>query len=139
MSGINNVTLVGRLTKEPELRKTTAGVSLLRFTVAVDRMKKEDGADFISCLAWRQPAEYLAQYADKGTMVGVSGHITTGSYDDKTTGKKVYTSDVTCDRVTILESKKPKSDYPTGGNSVRLEDITFPDEGEEGTDIDVQW
>ena len=61
MNGINNVVLVGRLTKEPELRKTQSGVSYLRFNVAVDRMKKDDGADFISCAAWRQQADFLSQ------------------------------------------------------------------------------
>ena len=138
MSGINIVVLTGRLTKEPELRKTQSGTSYLKFTVAVDRMKKEDGADFIQCSAWKQQAEFLSEYADKGTMVGVSGRITTGSYEDRQTGKKVYTTEVTCDRVNILESKKPKPDYPTGGNSVRLENITFP-ETEANTDEDVPW
>ena len=138
MSGINIVVLTGRLTKEPELRKTQSGTSYLKFTVAVDRMKKEDGADFIQCSAWKQQAEFLSQYADKGTMVGVSGRITTGSYEDRQTGKKVYTTEVTCDRVNILESKKLKPDYPTGGNSVRLENITFP-ETEANTDEDVPW
>ena len=102
MSGINVVVLTGRLTKEPELRKTQSGTSYLKFTVAVDRMKKEDGADFIQCSAWKQQAEFLSQYADKGTLVGVSGRITTGSYEDRQTGKKVYTTEFTCDRVNIL-------------------------------------
>lgn len=137
MPGINVVTLVGRLTKEPELRKTQSGTSYVRFTVAVDRMKKEDGADFVQCCAWRQQADFLTQYADKGTMVGITGHINTGSYEDRQTGKKVYTTDVTCDRVCILESKKQKSDYPYGGNSVRTEDITFPES--ENTDNYVPW
>lgn len=127
MAGINTATLVGRLTKEPELRKTQAGVSYLKFTIAVDRTKKEDGADFIMCSAWRQQADFLSQYADKGTMVGVTGHIKTGSYDDRTTGKKVFTTEVECDRVTILESKKAKADYPTGGDKLYLEDVSVPE------------
>lgn len=120
MASINTVTIVGRLTKEPELRKTQSGTSYLKFTVAVDRMKKEDGADFIQCSAWRQAAEFLSQYADKGTMVGVTGHISTGSYDDKMTGKKVFTTEVTADRVCILESKKQRADYPSNGQSYTM-------------------
>lgn len=117
MAGINTVVLTGRLTADVELRKTASDLSVVRFTVAVDRAKKDE-TDFIRCIAWRQSAEYLADYAGKGCMVGVTGHIRTGSYDDKETGKKVYTFEVECDRVTILESKKAKADYPSGGQSV---------------------
>ena len=120
MAGINTVTIVGRLTKEPELRKTQSGTSYLKFTVAVDRMKKEDGADFIQCSAWRQQAEFIEHYADKGTLIGVTGHISTGSYDDKITGKKVFTTEVTADRVCILESKKQRADYPSNGQSYTM-------------------
>lgn len=133
MSGLNSVVIAGRLTKEPELRKTASGLSYMRFTVAVDRVKKDSGADFITCVAWRQAADFLSQYADKGTMVGVTGNITTGSYDDKQTGKKVYTTEVTADRVTILESKKQRSDYPNSGTSLRVSDITFLEEDNAGS------
>lgn len=143
MNGINNVVLVGRLTKEPELRKTQSGVSYLRFNVAVDRMKKDDGADFISCAAWRQQADFLSQYASKGTMVGITGRITTGSYDDRETGKKVYTTDVTCERVCILESKKQRADYPSNGTSYTMAEASaHANEGfytGEGDDETVPW
>lgn len=127
MAGINSVVLTGRLTKDIELRKTASDLSVTRFTVAVDRAKKEDGADFILCVAWRQNADFLANYASKGTMVGVTGHIKTGSYDDRTTGKKVFTTEVECDRVTILESKKAKADYPSMGEKLYLDDVTVPE------------
>ena len=120
MAGINVAVLTGRLTKDVELRKTQSDLSFARFTIAVDRAKKEDGADFIQCVAWRQSAEYLADYSCKGQMIGVQGRIRTGTYDDKTTGRKVYTTEIECDRVTILESKKPRSDYPSGGVSVPI-------------------
>ena len=141
MAGMNDVALVGRLTKEPELRKTQSGVSYLKFTVAVDRMKKEDGADFIQCSAWRQQADFLSQYADKGTMVGVTGHITTGSYEDRQTGKKVFTSEVTADRVCILESKKARADYPSNGTSYTMAEASTHanegfDIGESGVQVD---
>lgn len=121
MAGINTVALTGRLTADVELRKTQSDLSVVRFTLAVDRMKKDE-TDFIRCIAWKQSAEYLANYAGKGCMIGVSGHIRTGSYDDKTTGKKVYTTDVECQSVTILESKKQKSDYPSNGTSYTIAD-----------------
>jgi single-strand DNA-binding protein len=124
MAGMNNVSLVGRLTKEPELRKTQSGTSYLKFTVAVDRMKKEDGADFILCSAWRQQAEFIEQYSDKGTLIGVTGHITTGSYEDRATGKKVFTTEVTADRVCILESKKARAEYPNSGTSYTMADAS---------------
>lgn len=141
MAGVNVATLVGRLTKEPELRKTQAGVSYLKFTIAVDRTKKEDGADFIMCSAWRQQADFLSQYADKGNLIGVTGRITTGSYEDRTTGKKVFTTEITADRVCILESKKAKPDYPNNGISYTIADASAHasegfDVGDEGTQVD---
>ena len=128
MSGsINTVVLVGRLVKDPELRKTSSGTSYCRFTVACDRMKRKDqedpGADFISCVAWRQAADFLTGYAEKGNQVGINGSIQTGSYTDKD-GRKIYTTDVLCDRVQLLETGgKKKSDYPRNGTSVSTEDI----------------
>lgn len=90
------------------LRKTQTGKTVARFTLAVNRRFKgsnqEQSADFISCVAWNQPADFLVQYVTKGALVGVEGRIQTGSYDDSN-GKRVYTTDVLCDNVNILESK----------------------------------
>ncbi len=103
---LNRVVLVGRLTRDPELTKTQSGVSLTRFTVAVNRrFSKSDEADFISCVTWRQTADFLSQYAKKGNIVAIEGRITTGSYDDSTTGKKVYTTDVTVDNAQLVGSR----------------------------------
>lgn len=103
---LNRVVLVGRLTKDPELTKTQSGLSVTRFTVAVNRkFSKNDEADFISCVAWRQTADFLSQYAKKGNIVAIEGRITTGSYDDSTTGKKVYTTDVTVDNAQLVGSR----------------------------------
>lgn len=113
MSGINSVVLVGRLTRDVEVRKTGSGVSYARFTVACDRrfsggQNAQNGqqptADFIGCVAWRQSADFLGSYGRKGSLVGVNGSIQTGSYTDRD-GRKVYTTDVVCDRVQLLESK----------------------------------
>ncbi len=107
---INRVVLVGRLTKDVEVRKTQTGLSVASFTVACDRRvsKSQDNsqqtADFINCVAWRQSADFLGQYARKGAMVGVDGRLQTRSYD-RQDGTKAYVTEVVCDNVNILESK----------------------------------
>lgn len=105
---INNVVLVGRLTKDIELRYTQTGIVVARFTLAVNRafsnQKGEKEADFISCIAWRKQAENLANYMRKGNQIGVVGRIQTGSYDDKD-GKRVYTTEVVADAIQFLEAK----------------------------------
>lgn len=127
MATINRVILLGRLTKDPELRQTTSGTSYCRFTVACDKRKtKEDqepGANFITCVAWRQNADFITGYAEKGSQVTVEGSIETGSYTDRD-GRKVYTTEVLADRIQIADAKKKqRGDYPSGGRSVRMTDI----------------
>ncbi len=109
---INRVILVGRLTKDPQLRKTQSGMSVSSFTVAVDRRKgrnadaNQPDADFINCVAWNQTADLLCQYMHKGSQVGVEGRIQTRNYDDPNNpGKKVYVTEVVCENLTFLESK----------------------------------
>ena len=130
MAGINNVLLVGRLTKDPELMKTKNGISFCRFSVAIDRPKKKDedspGSDFPGCVAWRQQADFITSYGSKGCMVSVEGNIQTGSYTDRD-GKKVYTTDILANRIQILESKKPKAEYPNAGTSMRRDDFDAND------------
>ena len=100
---INRVVLVGRLTKDAEIRRTGSGITMATFTVACDRMKKKDEqenkADFIRCIAWRQSAEFLEKYASKGMLIGVDGRIQTGSYEDKEDGITRYTTDIIVDRL----------------------------------------
>lgn len=104
---MNSVSLMGRMTKEPEIRETSTGTKVLRFTLAVNRQKKEDGADFISCVAFNKTAEIIAKYSGKGLMLGVNGHIQTGSYDRD--GQTVYTTDVIVDRTDIIEWKREEN------------------------------
>lgn len=105
---INRVVLVGRLTKDPELRYTPSGVPMARFTVAVNRtfsnQSGEREADFIGCIAWRKQAENLANFMRKGSLIGVEGRIQTGSYEGQD-GKRVYTTDVVADSVQFLEPR----------------------------------
>ena len=107
MSDMNNVSLMGRLTADPELKTTQNGISYCRFTVAVNRYSKdgEDTADFISCVAWRSTAEFICNYFLKGNKIALIGSIQTGSYTDKD-GRKVYTTDVNTDKIFFCESKK---------------------------------
>ncbi|WP_430600897.1 single-strand binding protein [Enterococcus sp. DIV0008] len=118
---INNVTLVGRLTKDPDLRYTTSGTGVATFTLAVNRnFTSADGtreADFINCVIWRKPAETLANYAKKGVLIGVTGRIQTRSYENQQ-GQKVYVTEVIADNFQLLESKKADSSQNTQGSGV---------------------
>ena len=105
-NSINSVVLAGRITKEPELRKTQTGKSVCSFVIACDRPKTKDGesaADFISCVAWNQSADYLCAYAHTGDLIGIQGSIQTRSYDDQS-GQRRYVTEVLANRLTILSS-----------------------------------
>jgi single-strand DNA-binding protein len=106
---MNRAILVGRLTKNPDVRALNDGKTVSNFTVAVDRRFKnkngEKEADFIPVVVFGKPAEFVAEYVKKGNMVSVAGRITTGSYDNKE-GKKVYTTEITADEVNSIGSKK---------------------------------
>ena len=108
---INQTVLVGRLTRDPELKRTQSNISYVRFTLAVNRSFKDESgetqADFISCIAWRAQAENLARFMKQGSQIGLVGRIQTGSYEsDKGT---IYTTDIVADNIQFLESK-PKQD-----------------------------
>lgn len=109
---MNNVILMGRLTADPELRQTQSGISSCRFTIAVNRkFKNKDtdqyDADFISCVAWRQTAEFVSRYFSKGSMICVSGSLRTGSYTDRNYSDVThYTTDVMVDGVEFTGEKK---------------------------------
>ena len=112
MGSINRVVLVGRLTKNVEVRKTQSGLAVAQFTVAVDRRYskgEEQTTDFINCVAWRQPADYLGSYASKGSQVGIEGRIQTRNYDGKD-GKRVYVTEVVCDSVCLLGGRSSSTE-----------------------------
>lgn len=106
---INRVVLVGRLTKDPELRYTPNGIASCRFTVAINRtfanQNGERDADFINCQAWRKAAENLANYQRKGALIGLEGRIQTGSYEGQN-GHRVYTTDLVADSIQFLEPSR---------------------------------
>ena len=105
---INRVVLVGRMTRDPEIRRTPQGDAVTSFTLAVNRnYTSRDGqqqADFINCVVWRKPAENVERYCSKGSLVGVEGRIQTRSYDNSQ-GQKVYVVEVICDSVQFLETR----------------------------------
>lgn len=101
---LNNVTIVGNLTKELELKKTQSNKSYLQFTLACNDPHNKEHTDFVPCVVWNQGAEYLTSYAHKGDVIGCSGKIGTRSYDGK--NGKVYVTEVICNRVTICGSKR---------------------------------
>ena len=92
---INNVVLVGRLVRDPELKKSSGGYSVCNFTIACDRRSSGQNkqADFINCIVWRQGADFLTQYGAKGMLTGLTGSIQTRSYTDNT-GRTVYVTEV---------------------------------------------
>ena len=105
---MNSVHLIGRLTRDVEIRYTSGTQkAVARFTLAVNRRKKDDGADFISCIAWDKTAEIMDKYLHKGSLIGITGHIQTGSYESN--GRRVYTTDVIVERLDFLESRKSGS------------------------------
>jgi single-strand DNA-binding protein len=105
---INQVTLVGRLTKDPELTKTTEGIAVTHITLAVTRhFRNQNGeieADFVQCTLWRRAAENTCQYCRKGSVVGVTGRLQTRNYDNRE-GKRVYVTEVVAETIRFLSSK----------------------------------
>lgn len=124
---MNSVVIIGRLTKEPELRYTPSQMAVCKVTIAVDRIGKDKGADFIPVTVFGKQAENLDRYMTKGRQIAVQGRIQTGSYEKKD-GTKVYTTDVIADRVEFLGQEKTeavKADVPEMGFEQVESDIPF--------------
>lgn len=128
---MNNVSLIGRLTKDVEERRTQSGTPVVSFTLAVDRRKKEDGADFINCIAWDKTAETIAKYVHKGDLFAVTGYIQTRSYEKD--GRMNYMTEVVTTSFQFLERKrKMQYDGPSGQNNSNFDNSW----GNTGYDID---
>lgn len=125
---MNVVTLIGRLTRDVELRYTPNGNAVGRFSLAVNRrvpnQNGERTADFINCVVWNKPAETLAQYTKKGSLIGVQGRIQTGSYDNQQ-GQKVYTTDIVVENFDFLETKAATQQHD-GVNTAPTQQFTAP-------------
>lgn len=110
---MNKVELLGRLTKDPDIRVTQSGTKVCQFTVAVNRHGQKDSAqqaDFIQCVAWKQSAEFLGMYAHKGQQICIEGRIQTRNYDDKD-GKRVYVTEVICERLELIRQDVTAQEY----------------------------
>ena len=118
---LNHIVIMGRLTRDPELRRTGSGIAVASFTVAVDRdFGGRDGGeketDFIDCVAWRNTGEFVSKYFTKGSMIVVSGRLQIRSWTDKD-GNKRRTAEVVADNVYFGESKRSNDGNSYGGNS----------------------
>lgn len=132
---INRVVLVGRMTRDPELRRTNTGSAVTSFTLALNRnYNSADGqqADYINCVVWNKVAENVEKYCSKGSLVGVEGRLRSRSYDNAQ-GQKVYVVEVVCDSVQFLETRAMReraqqpqvnqSDFYGGGNEMKTVDL----------------
>ena len=129
---MNSVNLVGRLSNNPQLRITTSGKQICRFSIAITRRFKNPAgdyeADFINCVAFNKTAELINEYVQKGDLVGVSGRIQTGSYT-ATDGSKKYTTDVVVENIYFLKNKEKPAHEQVSEQVEKQTDI-FADFGE---------
>ena len=114
---MNNVTLIGRLTRDPTISHTQSGKAFAKLSLAVGRMKKEE-TDFINCVAWEKTAEVIGEYCRKGSKVGIVGKIQTGSYENEDK-KKIYTFDVLIREIQFLDTKEKTGEVE---EKVKVED-----------------
>ena len=147
---INRVILVGRLTRDPELRYTPSGIAVTRFNVAVNRnflnQRGEREADFINIVTWRNLAENCANYLHKGSLVGIDGRLQTGKYENQE-GRTVYTTDVVAEDVRFLEPRNRNmesggafgaSDSSRSGNAYSRNNAPLDDPfADDGQPIDI--
>lgn len=145
---INNVVLIGRLTKDPDLRYTANGTAVATFTLAVNRnFKNQDGnreADFINCVIWRKPAESLANYARKGTLLGITGRIQTRSYENQQ-GQRVYVTEIIVEEFQLLESRsannkqQPSSNQPSQPTNTKQSTPSYDRDSDpfSGSSVDI--
>lgn len=114
---LNKVVLAGRLTADPELKQTTSGISVVSFTIAVNRKysKEQQQTDFISVIAWRQTAEFISRYFKKGSAICITGAIQTRSWQDQQ-GQKRYATDVVADEAMFVDRKSDNQPAANGAS-----------------------
>ena len=131
---MNRICLIGRLTRDPEIKQSESGVKQTTFTLAVNRIK--EGADFINCVAWNKTAEVIDRYLTKGRELGVEGRLQTNSYEDRE-GNKRYATSVIVDNITFIGSKEhskeediekqeTKDPFEEFGEEVELDESELP-------------
>jgi single-strand DNA-binding protein len=124
---------IGRVTRDLETRFSQTGNAVVKFTLAINRQFKKDGeekqADFLNCIAFSKTGESLGKFVTKGQQIGITGHIQTGSYENKE-GKKVYTTDIIVDSWYFADSKKSGNE-PSHSNQAPMDGFTPIDDGDE--------
>ncbi|MCG0905919.1 single-stranded DNA-binding protein [Lactiplantibacillus plantarum] len=145
---INRSVLVGRLTRDPELRYTNGGAAVATFTIAVNRQftnqSGEREADFISCVIWRKAAENLTNFTHKGSLIGIDGHIQTRNYENQQ-GTRIYVTEVVVDNFSLLESRAESehhqsansNDHSSNNSNNRKYDNNQNQYGNNGGQIDI--
>lgn len=137
--GINQVILMGRLTRDPETRTTPSGKTVTSFSIAVDRQGADDQADFFDVTAWEKTGELVQQYLSKGRRVLVQGRLRQDSWDDKETGKKRSRVEVTANDVTFLDGPNgdggSSASAPAASNSKKSEDVVIEDIDDKPIDL----
>lgn len=126
---MNKIQLVGRLTKDPEIRYTDGGSSIARFNIAVDRRFKTDNgptADFIPCVAFGKTAEFIEKYFNKGSRIGLCGRLQSGKYDTNNTETR-YTLDCIVEEVEFVESKSNQTEQPNSSKASSDGFVNIPD------------
>lgn len=124
---LNKVILIGRLTADPELKQTASGVSVINFTIAVNRKYKQDGekiADFINIIAWKERAEFVSKYFSKGNPICICGEIQTRKWKDKN-GENRYATEINASEVNFVESKTNKPEESNQYEEVADENLPF--------------
>ena len=136
---INQVILMGRLTRDPEVRTTTSGKTITSFSIAVDRGGQEDAADFFDVTAWEKLGELVSQYLSKGRRCLVQGRLRQDSWDDKETGKKRTRIEVVASDVTFLDApgEGGSSNYTpaAGGSTKKSDDVVIEDIDDKPIDL----
>ena len=126
---MNKVILIGRLTKDPEVKNTSSQVPFCSFTIAVDRRFKDNNgqrqADFINCVAWRQTATFIGSYFRKGSKVAVVGSLQSRSYEDQS-GQKRYVTEVVVDEIEFMDSKNDSTQQTAVESAQTSEDTSLP-------------
>lgn len=108
---MNKFVGIGRLTKDPDIRYTQDGMTIARYTLAIDRKTKDKATDFITCVAFGKNGEFAEKYLKKGTKIAVVGRVQTGNYKNKD-GQTVYTTDIVVEEHEFVESKKQEAEAP---------------------------
>ena len=129
---MNNVNLIGRLTKAPELKQTASNTSVLTGTLAINRtFKNQNGereVDFINIVAWRQTAEIIAQYCGKGSQIRITGRIQTRNYENQQ-GQRVYVTEVVAEHVDLLDSKNDNQQGQSNGYNQQPQRNSYMQQG----------